>query len=113
MAPGSSLLILRGPSGSSWELPLNPRTTPPRHRGARSAAGRGGKGLLESCAVSTPFSHLASALSFIATRSERRSEDHSALDAVAWSQAGSPLALPKGLELEWLGTSGFRLAFEG
>jgi L-ascorbate metabolism protein UlaG (beta-lactamase superfamily) len=39
--------------------------------------------------------------------------DHAAVAELAWSAAASPVALPPGVELEWLGTAGFRLSAGG
>src|SRR5688500_1800815 len=58
-----------------------------------------------------PIGHIASALAFAARRGERRRSDHAAVEDVAWKKA--PIELPAGLELEWLGTSGFRISYQG
>lgn len=45
------------------------------------------------------------------TRSGRSGREHDAVDGLAWS-AAPPFALPAGVELEWLGTAGFRIPDE-
>lgn len=46
------------------------------------------------------------------TRSARSEREHDAVDGLAWT-AEPPLELPAGVELEWLGTAGFRLSAGG
>ncbi len=53
--------------------------------------------------------HLASFARFTAHRKEREHHDADAMRELA----GEPLALPRGLELEWLGVAGYRLSYEG
>ncbi len=55
-----------------------------------------------------PLDHIGSALAYFATA--RRQQKSDMLTA---RQLGAPLALPKGLELTWVGTAGFRLAYQG
>jgi L-ascorbate metabolism protein UlaG (beta-lactamase superfamily) len=57
-----------------------------------------------------PLGHLGSGLAYALRRDSRRRADRDAIDATAWT--GGP-DLPRGLELEWLGTSGFRLGYQG
>jgi L-ascorbate metabolism protein UlaG (beta-lactamase superfamily) len=52
--------------------------------------------------------HLASLARYVAHRRRRESEDASALAELAQT----PLRLPPGLEIEWLGTAGYRLTYE-
>lgn len=59
-----------------------------------------------------PLGHLASALAYAARKGARRRADRAAVDDVAWERRG-PVALPAGIELEWLGTSGFRISHAG
>ena len=59
-----------------------------------------------------PLGHLASGLAYAVRRQARRTADRSAADDVAWERRG-PVALPAGVELEWLGTSGFRISHAG
>lgn len=54
------------------------------------------------------LAHLGSGLRYLATA--RRQHDSDLLTA---RQLASPLPLPAGLELRWLGTAGFRLAYQG
>jgi L-ascorbate metabolism protein UlaG (beta-lactamase superfamily) len=56
-----------------------------------------------------PARYLADFARFAATRSSQEQDDAQAL---AELQA-RPLALPSGLHLEWLGVSGYRMAYEG
>jgi L-ascorbate metabolism protein UlaG (beta-lactamase superfamily) len=56
-----------------------------------------------------PARYLADFARFVAVRSSQERDDAQAL---AELQA-RPLALPPGLELEWLGVSGYRIAYEG
>ncbi len=48
-------------------------------------------------------------IGFVATRSQRSVADRSTAQDLNWSGAG----LPAELEFQWLGTSGFRLSYEG
>jgi L-ascorbate metabolism protein UlaG (beta-lactamase superfamily) len=48
---------------------------------------------------------------FLANRRDHRGRDHDATAELNWRNAD--VALPAGLTLQWLGTSGFRLAYEG
>lgn len=56
-----------------------------------------------------PARYLADFARFMATK---RSQEHDDAQALAELQA-RPLGLPPGLELEWLGVSGYRMTFEG
>lgn len=51
-------------------------------------------------------------LSYLLHRKAHNTHDSQAADELAWSRQ-SGLPLPNGLELEWLGTSGFRLRYQG
>lgn len=51
-------------------------------------------------------------LRFLARSAPQARHDHQAAAALNWSR-GAGLDLPRGLELQWLGTSGFRLSHEG
>jgi L-ascorbate metabolism protein UlaG (beta-lactamase superfamily) len=53
--------------------------------------------------------HLTSFASFLARREQRERADKAALSDLA----GKPLPLPAGVEIEWLGTAGYRLTCEG
>lgn len=53
--------------------------------------------------------HLASFARFSTHREERERDDADAMRELA----GRPLALARGLELEWLGVAGYRLSYEG
>ena len=55
--------------------------------------------------------HLGSGLAYLATAQRQRRSDHATAAQLAWPPQTSPL--PPGLELTWLGTAGFRLAYQG
>jgi L-ascorbate metabolism protein UlaG (beta-lactamase superfamily) len=55
------------------------------------------------------FSHIESVMRFATHRREREQADRVALGELA----RVPLSLPRGLELEWLGTAAYRLSYEG
>lgn len=54
---------------------------------------------------------LPALLRFLAHRQLRHTHDRSAANDLNWDRQG--VDLPPGLTLQWLGTSGFRLAYEG
>jgi L-ascorbate metabolism protein UlaG (beta-lactamase superfamily) len=56
-----------------------------------------------------PLGHLADLTKARATRRRSERDDHQALDELE----ARPLRLPDGLEVEWLGVSGYRLTYEG
>jgi L-ascorbate metabolism protein UlaG (beta-lactamase superfamily) len=58
--------------------------------------------------MGSPLRHLAELAS---ARARHRTAQRD--DADALGELERPLSLPRGLELEWLGVSGYRLAFEG
>ncbi len=49
---------------------------------------------------------------FLAKRAPQEHHDHQAASELNW-RAKAPLELPQGLSLQWLGTSGFCLTYEG
>jgi L-ascorbate metabolism protein UlaG (beta-lactamase superfamily) len=55
-----------------------------------------------------PLGHVGSLVAYLATARRRQASDQSCARQLAWS--GN---LPPGLELTWLGTAGFRLAYQG
>jgi L-ascorbate metabolism protein UlaG (beta-lactamase superfamily) len=55
-----------------------------------------------------PLEHIGSALAYLATARRQQTSD-----MLTARQLGAPLPLAKGLELTWLGTAGFRLAYQG
>jgi hypothetical protein len=59
--------------------------------------------------VSSTAAHMASFARFVVRRGERERADAAAMSELA----ARPLPLPRGLELEWLGTAGYRLTYEG
>lgn len=60
-----------------------------------------------------PLGHLASLLAYAARRRSRQSADAATHRDLAWSRSPRAADLPPGLELEWLGTAGFRLGYQG
>jgi L-ascorbate metabolism protein UlaG (beta-lactamase superfamily) len=56
--------------------------------------------------------HIGSGLAYLATARRRARSDRSTVQQLAWP-AASAGPLPRGLELTWLGTAGFRLAYQG
>jgi L-ascorbate metabolism protein UlaG (beta-lactamase superfamily) len=54
------------------------------------------------------LAHLASGLAYLATARRQQISDR-----LTSEQLATPLPLPPGLELRWIGTAGFRLAYEG
>ncbi len=56
-----------------------------------------------------PFGHVGSGLAYLATARRQHRSDQATAKQLAWT--ASPL--PKGLELTWFGTAGFRLAYQG
>jgi L-ascorbate metabolism protein UlaG (beta-lactamase superfamily) len=59
--------------------------------------------------VTGPVGHVADIVRAAATKGRRQRDDDEALRELE----RRPLDLPSGLELEWLGVSGYRLSFEG
>ncbi|MGN6106490.1 MAG: MBL fold metallo-hydrolase [Kofleriaceae bacterium] len=57
-----------------------------------------------------PLGHIGSGLAYLATARRQRRSDHATARQLAWP-ASTPL--PAGLELTWIGTAGFRLAYQG
>jgi L-ascorbate metabolism protein UlaG (beta-lactamase superfamily) len=55
-----------------------------------------------------PLDHIGSALAYFATARRQHTSD-----MLTARQHGAPLPLPAGLELTWLGTAGFRFAYQG
>ena len=58
--------------------------------------------------VPRALSHLGAGLRYLATAHRQHASDQTTA-----KQLAAPLPLPRGLELTWLGTAGFRLAYEG
>lgn len=58
-----------------------------------------------------PLGHLGSGLAYLATARRMQASDHATARQLAWDAGKSPL--PAGLELTWIGTAGFRLAYQG
>ena len=57
-----------------------------------------------------PFGHAGAALAYLATARRQHASDLVTARQLAWPAAAP---LPPGLELTWLGTAGFRLAYQG
>lgn len=60
-----------------------------------------------------PLRHVAALLAYLPRRGTRAEADASAHRELAWSRSPRAGDLPAGVELEWLGTAGFRLGCEG
>ncbi len=60
-----------------------------------------------------PLRHLASLVAFASQRSARGAADASTHADLAWSRSRRAADLPAGLELQWLGTAGFRFTYQG
>jgi L-ascorbate metabolism protein UlaG (beta-lactamase superfamily) len=60
-----------------------------------------------------PLGHLASLLAYAPRRRARATADSSTHADLAWSRSPRAGDLPAGLELEWLGTAGFRFTYAG
>jgi L-ascorbate metabolism protein UlaG (beta-lactamase superfamily) len=56
-----------------------------------------------------PIGHLGAGARYLATARRQHASDLLTVEQLAWHER----ALPPGLELEWLGTAGFRLAYQG
>lgn len=61
-------------------------------------------------AVIAPLRHIGSGLAYLATAQRQQRSDRMTAAQLAWPSR-SPL--PPGLELTWIGTAGFRLAYQG
>ncbi len=57
-----------------------------------------------------PLGHVGAGLAYLAAARRRQRSDHTTAAQLAWP-ASHPL--PPGLELTWIGTAGFRLAYQG
>jgi L-ascorbate metabolism protein UlaG (beta-lactamase superfamily) len=66
--------------------------------------------LAGSRAVLGPLRHIGSGLAYLATARRQQRSDHETAAQLAWPGRTSPL--PPGLTLTWLGTAGFRLAYQ-
>ena len=63
--------------------------------------------------VFAPVAHVGSLLSWAARRTVRTKEDAATCRELAWERSPRAGDLPRGLELAWLGTAGFRLTYAG
>jgi hypothetical protein len=59
-----------------------------------------------------PIGHLAALAAYGFRRGAQVRHDLDAHRELAWAQAGVA-ELPRGLEIQWLGTAGFRLSYQG
>jgi L-ascorbate metabolism protein UlaG (beta-lactamase superfamily) len=59
-----------------------------------------------------PVGHVGAGLAYLATQRRRQASDFVTQQQLAWPDAASA-RLPPGLSLTWLGTAGFRLAYQG
>jgi L-ascorbate metabolism protein UlaG (beta-lactamase superfamily) len=57
-----------------------------------------------------PLGHVGSALAYFATARRQHASDLLTVQQLAWPES---VRLPAGLELTWLGTAGFRFAYQG
>jgi L-ascorbate metabolism protein UlaG (beta-lactamase superfamily) len=57
-----------------------------------------------------PLGHVGAGIRYLATARRRRASDELAARQLAWPES---LQLPRGVSLRWIGTAGFRLAYEG
>src|SRR5687768_3498919 len=60
-----------------------------------------------------PLGHLAALAAYGVRRGARARHDHDAHRELDWRRSPRAADLPRGLELAWLGTAGFRLTYEG
>lgn len=60
-----------------------------------------------------PLRHLAAGLAYLPRRRAQAAADAATQRSLAWSRAPGARDLPAGVELEWLGTAGFRLSYQG
>ncbi len=60
-----------------------------------------------------PLGHIAALLAYVPRREAQAATDAATHRDLAWSRSSRANDLPAGLELEWLGTAGFRLTYEG
>jgi L-ascorbate metabolism protein UlaG (beta-lactamase superfamily) len=60
--------------------------------------------------VLDPLRHVGAAFAYLATARRQHESDRLTARQLAWPQS---VTLPHGLELTWLGTAGFRLAYQG
>lgn len=60
-----------------------------------------------------PLRHVGSGLAYLATARRQHASDQLTARQLAWPAGPAARALPRGLSLTWLGTAGFRLAYEG
>ena len=57
-----------------------------------------------------PLGHVGAGMRYLATARRQRASDERAARQLAWPDGA---ALPRGLSLRWIGTAGFRIAYEG
>ena len=60
-----------------------------------------------------PIGHLAALAAYGVRRGSQTRHDLDAHRELAWQRSARAADLPAGLELEWLGTAGFRLTYQG
>src|SRR5436190_7473841 len=56
-----------------------------------------------------PLDHVGALLAYAARRGARTRSDHTTVEQLAWTDD----LMPRGLQLRWLGTAGFRFDYEG
>jgi L-ascorbate metabolism protein UlaG (beta-lactamase superfamily) len=60
-----------------------------------------------------PLGHIASLAAYLPRRAAQAQADAATHRDLAWSRSPRAADLPAGLALEWLGTAGFRLSYQG
>jgi L-ascorbate metabolism protein UlaG (beta-lactamase superfamily) len=60
-----------------------------------------------------PLGHIASLLAYATRRGRQSTADASTHADLAWERSPRAGDLPAGVELEWLGTAGFRITYQG
>jgi hypothetical protein len=60
--------------------------------------------------VLDPLRHVGAAVAYLATARRQHESDRLTARQLAWPES---VTLPHGLELTWMGTAGFRLAYQG
>jgi len=63
--------------------------------------------------VLEPLRHLAAGLAWLPRRRAQAAADAATQRSLAWSCSPRAGDLPAGVELEWLGTAGFRISYQG
>jgi hypothetical protein len=94
------------------DLPTGWQGPPRRARGCRRPSARGAAAGATMAPMLGPIGHLAALAAYGFRRGAQVRHDLDAHRELAWAQAGVA-ELPRGLEIQWLGTAGFRLSYQG